>query len=235
MPDTFKKVSPDEMNRLFQFTREHFVEHYDLQAELADHLANAIETRWQQNPDITFEEALRLEFKKFGIFGFSDILESRQKALSKKYYKLLWGYTKQFLGLPKIIISIAAVVTTYLLIMKLPLVYAVLLIGTVVFSWGRLISNTRKYNRRKKQEDKRWLFEDVIMSCGGIGSLLLIPLQLNNGFFDSMHSTPLQAWLQAGVFVVFALTQYIALYVIPAKAHKHLYDTYPEYRFFHSR
>jgi hypothetical protein len=32
-----------------------------------DHLANAIETQWQENPKLSFNEALNKEFKKFGV------------------------------------------------------------------------------------------------------------------------------------------------------------------------
>ncbi len=38
-----KKVSPQEIQRLYRFTREHYVEYYDLQTELVDHLATGIE------------------------------------------------------------------------------------------------------------------------------------------------------------------------------------------------
>jgi hypothetical protein len=48
-----------------------------------DHLANAIETQWQ-NQKLSFNEALNKEFKKFGVFGFMDVVEKRQTVLSKK-------------------------------------------------------------------------------------------------------------------------------------------------------
>ncbi|WP_262494794.1 hypothetical protein [Balneicella halophila] len=38
-------VSDKQLERLYEFTRQHYVEHYDLQSELVDHLANAIEKR----------------------------------------------------------------------------------------------------------------------------------------------------------------------------------------------
>ena len=66
------KINIEQTNRLYEFTRQHYVEYYDLQTELVDHLANSIETQWQENPKIDFEDALKVEFKKFGVFGFSD-------------------------------------------------------------------------------------------------------------------------------------------------------------------
>ena len=83
------KLSDEQIERLYQFTRQHYVEYYDLQTELVDHLANAIEEQWQQNPKLSFENALQIEFKKFGVFGFMDVVEQRQSALNKKYNKLV--------------------------------------------------------------------------------------------------------------------------------------------------
>ena len=74
------KLTVEQIERLYQFTRQHYVEWYDLQTELVDHLANSIESQWAENPKIRLEDALQIEFKKFGIFGFMDVVEKRQAA-----------------------------------------------------------------------------------------------------------------------------------------------------------
>ena len=70
-----KKVSPEEIEKFYAFTRRHYVEYYDVQTELVDHLANGIETQWEENPDLVFDEAIEKEFRKFGIFGFTEVVE----------------------------------------------------------------------------------------------------------------------------------------------------------------
>src|SRR5678815_2464849 len=97
------KLTPEQIDRLYQFTIKHYVEYYDLQTELVDHLANAIEQQWQENPKISFEDALQVEFKKFGIFGFTGIVEKRQAVLNKKYKGIVWQQMNDFFRLPKII------------------------------------------------------------------------------------------------------------------------------------
>ena len=99
------KLTSEQIERLYQFTRQHYVEWYDLQTELVDHLANAIEQQGKENPNLDFEEALQKEFKKFGVFGFMDVVEKRQAALNKKYNKLVWKHFKNFFSIPKIIIT----------------------------------------------------------------------------------------------------------------------------------
>ena len=83
------KLTKDHIENLYQFTQKHYVEWYDLQTELVDHLANSIEEQWKQNPKLSFEDALQLEFKKFGVCGFMDVVEERKIALHKKYKKLV--------------------------------------------------------------------------------------------------------------------------------------------------
>ena len=100
-------LTPSQINQLYLFTRQHYVEYYDLQSELVDHLANAIEAQIELSPKLTFDEALQIEFKKFGVFGFMDVLYKRRAVLNKKYYKIVWQYFKDFFGVPKIVFTIA--------------------------------------------------------------------------------------------------------------------------------
>uniref|UniRef100_UPI00404B0E40 hypothetical protein n=2 Tax=Flavobacterium sp. TaxID=239 RepID=UPI00404B0E40 len=107
------KVNESQTARLYQFTREHFVEYYDLQTELVDHLAFGIETQWQENPKLDFEIALQNEFKKFGIFGFSNVVEKRQTAMSKRYQQFIWQQFKEYFKLPKIVLTLSSMVILF--------------------------------------------------------------------------------------------------------------------------
>jgi hypothetical protein len=86
------KLTQDQIQELYKFTRAHYVEHYDLQTELVDHLANGVEQQWAHYPKLSFEEAKQMEFKKFGVFGFMDVVAERQKAMGKKYRKIIWQF-----------------------------------------------------------------------------------------------------------------------------------------------
>ena len=110
------KLDEKQIDQLYLFTRQHFVEYYDLQTELVDHLANAIEAQWQLAPNRSFDEALQIEFKKFGIFGFSDVVQERHVALEKKYRKIVWSHFKTFFRLPQIIGTFSAVGILYLIL-----------------------------------------------------------------------------------------------------------------------
>ena len=108
------KVSQTQIQYLYTFTRKHFVEHYDLQTELVDHLANDIEQSWKTNPKLTYEEARDKAFKKFGVFGFMEAIEQRQKAMTKRYLNYLWTDLKQWFSLPKLTATIALFLIVFL-------------------------------------------------------------------------------------------------------------------------
>ena len=70
------ELTKNQIDELYKFTRKHYVYHYDVQSELVDHLANDIENIWQETPNLSFEQARYKSFKKFGIFGFMDVVEN---------------------------------------------------------------------------------------------------------------------------------------------------------------
>lgn len=223
-----KKVSEEQMEELFAFTRKHFVEYYDLQTELADHMANAIEDRWITDPDLDFAKVKEQEFKKFGIFGFTGIVEERQVALAKKYYKLMWGYFKEFFKLPRIMLTIIMVLIIYKTLEFSIIPYMSILIAIVVISFFKLIIMWQKHKKKVKETGKRWLLEEIIVRCGGFITLFYLPFQV---FFRLIDAKPnvTGMWVMSVFLVAFALYQYTILYIIPSKAEEHLMATYPEY------
>jgi len=102
-----RKLSEIQIIELFSFCKKKGVKHYDLQIEIVDHLASAIEQRWEENPNLSFSEALPSAYSQFGIYGFSKFQKIKEKALRKKYTRLQWQYIGEFYRLPKIIMTIA--------------------------------------------------------------------------------------------------------------------------------
>lgn len=88
------KLTESQIESLYQFTRQHYVEYYDVQVELVDHLANDIEQIWEQQPGLSFNDARDKSFKKFGVFGFMNVVESKEAQMTKKYFKLVLKFAK---------------------------------------------------------------------------------------------------------------------------------------------
>jgi hypothetical protein len=226
--DKVRKISAEQNEQLFAFTIKHFVEYYDLQNELTDHMANAIEERWKTEPNLSFDDALKQEFKKFGIFGFMGVVESRQAALNKKYNKLMWGYLKQFIRVPQIVITIALLFAVYKAIEFQTVAFQILLAATLLSGFGIIISRSIKYRKKVKRTGRKWLFEEIIVRCGGLAGMVYIPFNVST-FFKSESPGAITIAVMAAIVVFFMLLQYVVLFVIPRRAEEHLLKTYPEY------
>lgn len=127
---TERKLKPEQIDNLFELCEFHNVYYYDVQIELVDHLASAIEALWETNPELSFEEAAfqvgesfniepwvystnnsmlpTISGKKFsGENGFEIIKEAKEKELRRKYDRLQWKYIGEFFKLPRIILTLA--------------------------------------------------------------------------------------------------------------------------------
>ncbi|WP_447639740.1 MULTISPECIES: hypothetical protein [Chitinophagaceae] len=79
-----KTLNTEQIEILFQFCQKHSVRYYDVQVELVDHLASSIETKMETNPNISFDDALKEEYKNFGITGFGRYLSDKETQVKKQ-------------------------------------------------------------------------------------------------------------------------------------------------------
>ena len=225
------KLTKEQIQKLHKFIRQHYVEFYDLQIELVDHLANAIEMQWKENPKLTFDEALQIEFKKFGVFGFMEVVEKQQEALNKKYNKIVWQLLKSFFSIPKII-GTAGVIGIVFYLLKffqqgIAVMQWVFIALILVFIIG-LVTISRKNKRENLQTEKKWLLKEIIFGYSSLAGLINIPIQLAL----HLNGKQYQDWallMCSFLLVVLSLVIYIVLVVIPDKANDYLKATYPEY------
>jgi len=130
-----KQQSDEQIADLFLFCEFHDVKYYDVQIELVDHLASAIEKRWETEPQLTFEEALVEVAEQFGVdpfhfsrpnsllpfpienihanSGFDAIIEARTKSLERKYNRMQIRYFIEFFKLPKLVMTIFSTLVLY--------------------------------------------------------------------------------------------------------------------------
>ena len=227
------KLTSQQIDRLYQFTRQHYVEWYDLQTELVDHLANSIEAQWQESSKISFEEALQKEFKKFGVFGFMDVVEKRQAALNRKYNVIIWNHFKTFFTIPKVILTTTLVGITYFFL-NISLYKAdVVLIAFVIIILSFYFFIIYFANKNKKANaatQKKWLLKEIILGRSSICGMIYLPLQI---IFrsDKLMEHSIGVFGVSFLLVSLVLIEYIMVIEIPKKAEEYLKQTYPDYDF----
>ena len=96
-----QELTPQQIDELFAFCRRHYVHYYDVQLELVDHLANAIEEKMNADKNISFEAALNAVYNSFGYKGFAGVVEAKQTSISKHWKKLRWQFFKAYFTWPK--------------------------------------------------------------------------------------------------------------------------------------
>ena len=227
------KLSKVQIQKLYTFTRQHYVEYYDLQTELVDHLANAIEEQWKENPKLSFDDALQIEFKKFGVFGFMKVVEKRQAYLTKKYNKIVLKNLITFFTIPKIIGTFTSVAIVFVLLKLLqkdiPLLQITFAILTLIFFIG-IIFISRKTKKQTQLSGKKWMFKEIIFGYSSMSGLINLPIQ----FALHLKGENYHNWfllLVSFLLILLALVEYIVLILIPSKSEEYLKETYPEYEF----
>ncbi len=226
------KLSKDQIQQLYAFTRQHFVEHFDVQTELVDHLANDIEQILNERPMLSFEEAKMISFKKFGVFGFMEVVEASANALNKKYWKLVFGIFKNYFKLPQllaVILIFSAIYTSFLFAPDHRWIYMILGFGIVAFLLVRLIQLQKIKKQRFKKTNKKWLLEEYILNAGNIVAFGNLILQILLNLKIQLDTVSLIVIVSL-FFTFYIMLTYIIAFVLPLKVEEILIKQYPEYK-----
>ena len=229
------KLTETHIQELYTFTRKHFVYHYDVQTELVDHLANDIENIWQAQPNLSFQDARDTSFKKFGIFGFMDVIEAKQKQMNKRYGKILWRFFKEWFTLPKVVVTISLFLAIFSF---LKITYSEYLLLGVLFILVTVDlikqSKMKKKNKNKeKKKEKIFLLESMIGDTRqGFSVVAFVNIFNSINFVKVPFNSLENHWLLAVSLIatLLLLLFYVTAYLIPQKAEELLIETYPEYK-----
>lgn len=227
-----RKITPKEVDKLYVFTRQHYVEYYDLQTELVDHLANGIEARWEKNPTLDFQDNLQQEFKKFGVYGFSDIVEKRQRAMEKIYLKIIWQETKKILTRPLVLCLFITLSTSFVFLLQLPQGNTIFMGVFLAFLFAYLVTAlTKRYRKRKETlPKKKYLLESIIMQTEQFYNLFLLPVYLFQyaNFSDFIQQHTWASVLMGLSLSLFMVIAYCGVVEIPKRKDLILAKVYPE-------
>jgi len=142
-----KFLTEKQLAALHSFVKSKYVEFYDVQIELVDHLASEIECVWEEDENVKFEVALDTVYKKFGIYGFSKIILKRQNAIPSLGRLLWWQEFQTFFKLPRLGITALTLVVICLIYSQTSL--KIFIIVNSAFSLLMLVDELFKRRRYK--------------------------------------------------------------------------------------
>lgn len=160
-----KQLSQQEIDKLFDFVKSKYVRFIDVQYEIVDHLASAIEEKQEEDPSLSFNRALTEVYSKFPITGFNLIIDAKQSALTKFWLKKFIGFMFSYLKLPKILISGFIGYIIFLIFQNgTQLSINLLVIGCFLFLLGCLIYRYRTGFEFNKEFRDKYLIINTYLS-----------------------------------------------------------------------
>jgi uncharacterized membrane protein YGL010W len=131
------QLPKEEIQKLFEFVESKNVPYRDVQFEIVDHLATAMEEMKEVHPEWSYKSCLKKIYSKFPITGFALLQLEKEKAVERYWRKKMIPYIKEFFKLPKVILTVAV----FLIFQQL-----VSMIGTVDFTFAKyFLQNTILY------------------------------------------------------------------------------------------
>ncbi len=224
-------LSKKEINYLFDFTRRKRVRYKDVQIELVDHLASAIEDMMEQDDQMTFEKALEEVYSGFGIFGFAKVLEEKSKAMKIFWRRRVLKCMLRFFKLPRILLTMFLFIISYELmhfqIVKPAQVLFFYVIGLLILLIGFMYKNFVYDN-----EIRDFLY--VQSYYGYVGGSFFMIYGINSW---SLADTKPELWVGnelaymvlSILMTLFIIFSYVCFYFIPKELMIEFRDKYGKY------
>jgi hypothetical protein len=229
------KLTPEQIEELHEFCIYRSIWHYDVQVELVDHLASAIEEHWKTNPKLSFQDALYEVDQKFGSHaGFVIIRQEKEKALRKKYRRLLWRFVADYYKFPKIMITLSLLlgIFTVLQVTKNDQwIVGSLLIFSWLFSMFYVFYHFPQKIKIKVVEGHQFMLNEI----GRVGLASKTMLLLNGSLYAIIRYPGNFSTTGSLVFSALISLYLVLLYgdcfFIPKKIHEHFKEQFPQFKF----
>lgn len=227
------KLSKEHIERLFEFVESKYVEYYDVQVEIVDHLATAIEEKTEEDPDKKFEEALNEVYRSFGVMGFSSLLEDKQDAMSKERMRLWWHEFKTWFSWPKIALTALILGGVYFFseagyARHIAYGFQFWIIALFGYYLHHLWRVKREFTQQKKKQSL------LLLQSGMMIGLLTVPIitpfisnLIDNFNYDFTQPVESPSWYLALLIGLLTIV-YMAFIQVEKRMFKKAKDLYPE-------
>lgn len=232
------QLSPEQISLIYDFCYKHDVLEYEIQTELVDHLATAVEDKLTETPEIPFKEVLiDVYYLNFGVDGFKEIVKSKRQSFRNQYDQLFLRFLGSFFQLPRIILTLALILTLFSTLHYLEQRRIVLLISVGVLFvfyvlFGILDYFTSRYKIKLENHEKSFLIVDYFnrlkLRVNQSGSVLYF-LML---FFFKPLRTHQPAWIDllgCALIVLLFISYYALMFYMPKLVKQHFTEQYPQF------
>ncbi|SMG10125.1 hypothetical protein SAMN05661096_00292 [Marivirga sericea] len=126
------KLSSEQIAQIKSWISKRGFTHTDVQYEIIDHVASAIEDKMEEKPKISLEGAFNEVHRSFGVYGFAEVEEAITSRLNKELWRSYWAAAKEILLSRKILIPILIGVLVHLLSKQFPINFDGIILGGIL-------------------------------------------------------------------------------------------------------
>jgi hypothetical protein len=222
-------LTREQIRHLFSFCEKHFVKYYDVQVELVDHLANAIEAEMQADRKTTFERALEKVYRSFGVMGFASVVAEKQRMTEKQSRKLFFRLFKEQFKWPKILTFFLLAAVMFSLFSSGYFLIKWVLGGIIIVSWPIFLFSMLRLQRLINKSGKKFL----AINFSWVSSFILMPTYLINfsGLFKETSFLNANLNIEIcciSIFLSLYIIAIIAIWQTLSSLKNTLYKNYPE-------
>lgn len=229
------KLTPKEIELIYDFCYHRGISEYEIQTELVDHLASAIEDSWKENRDLSFFDNLFDIYNQFGPDGFKKLAKSKKRAFQKQYNQLFWKFLGSFFQLPRIILTFALCFSMFAILRffdaREPVMYSIQGFSLASYLWYIIIFFPRRLAIKVKKEQK-FLFINYINTLKALSNFLIIcSINAINICFRHFKA-PDTAWFDSALsflVVMLMIAGYALMFYMPRLVKQHFSREYPEF------
>jgi len=223
-------LTNEQIEYLYNFCTSNDVLYFDVQVELVDHLANAVEQEMKLDAGLTFEKALHKVHMSFGYKGFGQLVKDRQKMAKKQSRRLFWNIFKSKFQWPHILLFFVLAMAIFTLFSIDQLFIKI--VSVIVLSGGCLLSIYEMiYKKRIHKKTGHEFITNDVSSLTWI--LIWAPNYLNfvhlfiaKSFFSVVAPNILLPLMS--IFLSLYIIMVIAIWQTIITVRKDLYRTYPQ-------
>lgn len=225
-----EQLTKEEIDKLFKFVKSKYVHFIDVQYEIVDHLASAIEEKQEEDSSLSFDRALREVYSKFPITGFVHFVAEKQSALSRYWLKRFLSFMLSYMKLPKIIIA-GFLIYIFQLILSTDFLITPkqLYITLVILSFASVIYRYKYgFEFNKEFRDKYLVTGTYLSFYGGIFAFnFYLPFNMSiNSAAEVEILGPLQSWILAVYITIASLWIHASTFVFPEMLKQELTNKY---------
>jgi len=229
-----RKLTPEEIDLLYDYLDEIGIFYFEVQMELVDHLCVSIEEELNKNSELNFLDAFNLVCENFGgKSGFRLIRDQKQEEIKKKYEQQVNRYIWDLFKIPNGLLFLCLIITLYLSL-NIPVFYKTLptlgMVG-VIF----LIALSYLKNNLKLIEAKDFILKNHIRKSfrGSLVLLYFTPLFLK--WILNIERLPnllsfINLHLLSSILIVLYLAMvYANVYYLPRCIKKDFCNQFPQF------